>query len=247
MKISIITVCFNSIKTIDKTIDSVSKQTYKNIEYIIIDGNSTDGTVEVIKNKEALISKWISEPDSGLYDAMNKGIALSTGELVGVLNSDDVFHSNTVLQQIVEFHSKNEIMASIGNIIQKEVNGKEIRFFSSHKWNPSKLKIGLMPPHPSIFFRRDLFDNLGYYNINFKIGADYELIIRYFLKNKINWKYSGITTTSMLIGGLSSSGCSSYITISREIQKALKMNEVEFSPIIINLRAFLKLVEFIKI
>jgi glycosyltransferase involved in cell wall biosynthesis len=247
MKISIITVCFNSVKTIGKTIDSVANQTHKNIEYIIIDGNSTDGTVEVIKNKEDLITNWVSEPDSGLYDAMNKGVALSTGELVGILNSDDVFYSNTVLQKIVEFHLKNEIMASIGNIIQKKENGKVIRFFSSQKWKPSKLKIGLMPPHPSIFFRKELFDNFGNYNVDFEIGADYELITRYFLKNCISWKYSGITTTAMLVGGLSSSGLSSYIIISREIQKALRMNEVKFSSIKINLRAFLKLLEFIKL
>jgi glycosyltransferase involved in cell wall biosynthesis len=247
MKISIITVCFNSIKTLEKTIDSIENQTYKDIEYIIIDGKSTDGTVKLIQDKEGLITKWVSEPDSGLYDAMNKGIALSTGELVGILNSDDVFNSNTVLEEIVAFHAKNKIMASIGDITQKDGNGKLIRFYSSQKWKPSKLKIGFMPPHPSIFFRRELFDKLGNYNIDFKIGADYELITRYFLKNCISWKYSGITTTSMLVGGLSSSGLSSYNIISKEIQKALSMNEVKFSSIKINLRAFWKLLDFFKI
>jgi glycosyltransferase involved in cell wall biosynthesis len=247
MKVSIITVCFNSVKTLDNTIDSVANQTYKDIEYIIIDGKSTDGTVELILKKEGLITKWVSEPDSGLYDAMNKGIALSTGELVGILNSDDVFNSNTVIQEIVAFHVKNEIMASIGNITQKDGNGKLIRFYSSHKWKPSKLKIGYMPPHPSIFFRRELFDNLGYYNIDFKIGADYELITRYFLKYNISWKYSGITTTAMLVGGLSSSGFSSYKIITKEIQKALQMNGVEFSSIRINLRAFWKILDFFKL
>jgi glycosyltransferase involved in cell wall biosynthesis len=240
MKISIITVCFNSEQTLEKTIDSIANQTYKNIEYIIIDGNSKDGTINIIKKKR------ISESDCGLYDAMNKGIALSTGELVGILNSDDVFNSETVLEEIVAFHQKYKLMASIGNINQKNKNGKIIRFYSSHQWEPSKLKFGFMPPHPSIFFRKELFDKFGSYNINFNIAADYELITRYSLKNCISWKYSGITTTSMLVGGLSSSGFSSYNTISKEIQKALSMNEISHSSVKINLRFVWKILDFFK-
>lgn len=246
MKISIITVCYNSSSTIERTILSVANQTYNCIEYIIIDGNSKDNTLEIIKNHENKISKWISEPDKGLYDAMNKGIELATGDLIGILNSDDTFSSNTVIKDIVDFHKKNIIEASVGNIIQHNDNGKILRIYSSKNWKPEKLKIGFMPPHPSIFFKKELFNKFGNYDLGFKIGADYELITRFFLRNNISWKYSGITTTSMLIGGLSSSGASSYKLITKEIQKGLTMNGINFSPLKIKMRFFWKIMGFLK-
>lgn len=246
MKISIITVCYNSAITIEKTILSVASQTYTNIEYIIVDGSSKDNTLEILKRHEDKISKWISEPDRGLYDAMNKGISIATGDLIGILNSDDTFNSNTVIEKIANFHSQNSIQASVGNIVQNRKNGKIVRVYSSKYWNPEKLKIGFMPPHPSIFFKKELFDKFGIYDLGFKIGADYELITRFFFKNEITWKYSGITTTAMLVGGLSSSGTSSYKLITKEIQKALRMNEVSFSPLKIKIRFLWKIVGFLK-
>ncbi|CAD0004601.1 glycosyltransferase family 2 protein [Flavobacterium salmonis] len=246
MKITIITVCYNSATTIEKTILSVAEQTYKNIEYIIVDGNSKDTTLQIIQNHEDKITKWISEPDKGLYDAMNKGIALATGDIIGILNSDDTFYSTTVLKEIAAFHVNNSIDASVGNIIQHKEDGKVVRLYSSKYWNPEKLKIGYMPPHPSIFFKRALFTQLGFYELGFAIGADYELITRFFLKGKISWKYSGITTTAMLVGGLSSSGSSSYNLITKEIQKALHMNAINFSGLKIRMRFVWKTIGFLK-
>lgn len=246
MKITIITVCYNSAITIEKTIVSVAKQTYKNIEFIIIDGESKDNTLEIVKKHESVVFNWISEPDRGLYDAMNKGISMATGHVIGILNSDDTFNSNTVIEEIANFHTQNNIEASVGNITQHKENGKMVRLYSSKYWNPEKLTIGFMPPHPSIFFKRELFNKYGVYDLGFKIGADYELITRFFLKNKISWKYSGITTTAMLVGGLSSSGTSSYKLISKEIQKALSMNGILFSPFKIKMRFFWKIIGFLK-
>jgi glycosyltransferase involved in cell wall biosynthesis len=246
MKISIITVCYNSAATIEKTIRSVGAQTYKNIEYIIVDGNSKDGTLDIIQKHEDKITKWISEPDKGLYDAMNKGIAMATGDIVGILNSDDTFHSNTVLEVIAAFHTNNTIDASVGTILQHKENGKVVRVYSSKYWTPEKLKIGFMPPHPSIFFKKELFDTLGFYELGFIIGADYELITRFFLKEKISWKYSGITTTAMLVGGLSSSGTASYTLITKEIQKALLMNGIAFSSFKIKMRFVWKIIGFLR-
>jgi glycosyltransferase involved in cell wall biosynthesis len=246
MKISIITVCYNSAETIEKTILSVASQTYKNIECIIIDGKSKDNTVEIVKKHETIITKWISETDKGLYDAMNKGIAMATGDLIGILNSDDTFCNSTVLEDIAAFHSTNSIDASVGNIIQHKEDGSIVRLYSSKNWSPTKLSIGFMPPHPSIFFKRTLFDKFGIYDLGFKIGADYELITRFFLKNKISWKYSGITTTAMLVGGLSSSGTASYQLITKEIQKALTMNGIVFSVFKIRMRFFWKIIGFFK-
>jgi len=246
MKISIITVCYNSDKTIEKTIQSVLAQTYIDVEYIIIDGDSKDKTIQIIKKYDTKITKWISEPDKGLYDAMNKGIALATGDLVGILNSDDIFTDNNVLENVAKFHQNNKIDASVGNIIQFNEEGKTVRKYSAKNWNPEKLKIGFMPAHPAIFFKRELFDTYGNYQLDFKIGADYELITRFFLKHKISWKYSNITTTSMLIGGLSSSGLSSYQLISKEIQKALIRNNIPFNYLKVQLRGFWKIIGFLK-
>lgn len=246
MKISIITVCYNSATTIEKTILSVANQTYKNIEYIIIDGNSKDNTLAIIENHENTISNWISEPDKGLYDAMNKGIDLATGDLIGILNSDDTFNSNTVIEEIANFHTQNSIEASVGNIIQHKKNRNVVRIYSSRFWKPEKLKIGFMPPHPSIFLKKELFSKFGHYDLSFRIGADYELITRFFLKNNITWEYSGITTTAMLVGGLSSSGSSSYKLITKEIQKALTMNGIMFTPFKIKMRFLWKLIGFLK-
>jgi glycosyltransferase involved in cell wall biosynthesis len=246
MKITIITVCYNSALTIEKTILSVASQTFKNIEYIVVDGNSKDNTLNIIKKHERLVSKWISEPDKGLYDAMNKGITIATGDLIGIMNSDDTFKSDTVISDIVAFHTNNDIDASVGDIVQHKTDGSVIRRYSAYNWSPDKLKIGYMPPHPSIFFKKELFLKYGYYDLGFKIGADYELITRFFLKNKISWKYSGIITTAMLVGGLSSSGAQSYKRITKEIQKALTMNGISFSPFKINMRFFWKIIGFLK-
>ncbi|KOY50651.1 glycosyltransferase family 2 protein [Polaribacter dokdonensis] len=245
MKISIITVCYNSEKTIENTIESVISQTYNNVEYIVIDGDSIDNTLNIIKKHQSRIEKWISEPDKGLYDAMNKGIALATGDIIGVLNSDDIFHSEIVLEEIAKFHHENSIDASIGNIVQINQNGKIVRKYSAKNWKPNKLKIGFMPAHPAIFFKRELFDRFGLYQLDYTIGADYELITRFFLKNKITWKFSYITTTSMLIGGLSSSGLSSYRLISKEIKKALTRNNIPFNYTKVKLRGFWKIVGFL--
>lgn len=246
MKISIITVCYNSAATIETTIQSVAAQTYNNIEYIVVDGNSKDETIAIINKHQDKIAKWISETDNGLYDAMNKGIQMATGDLVGIINSDDTFNTHTVLEEIIAFHTANHIDASIGNIVQHKEDGKIVRFYTSKNWTPDKLKIGSMPPHPSIFFKRTLFQQYGTYLLGFKIGADYELIIRYFLKNNIIWKYSGITTHKMLVGGVSSSGLYSYNLISKEIQKGLDLNEIPFQAWKIKSRIVWKIIDFLK-
>lgn len=246
MKISIITVCYNSVSTIAETFKSVASQTYQDIEYIVIDGGSKDGTIDIIHENTSLISSWISEPDQGLYDAMNKGIKMATGDYVGIINADDVFYDENVIEKIVGFLKKNPLDASIANIIQYKVGGKVVRSYSSEKWEPVRLKIGHMPPHPSIFFRRSLFDKFGSYRLDLKIGADYELIIRYFLIEKITWKYYDLITHRMLIGGLSSSGMDSYNKVTQEIIKALDMNNISYSPFKIKLRIVWKILELIK-
>lgn len=241
MKISIITVCYNSEKTIETTFKSVLEQTYNNIEYIVIDGGSSDNTLKIVEKYSDIINVLVSEQDNGLYDAMNKGIARASGEIIGTLNSDDVFTDMFVIEKIVRFHKENEIDASIGNIIQFNRAGKLVRKYSSKNWTPEKLKIGFMPPHPSIFFKKELFEKFGNYHQDYISGADYELIVRYFIKYKINWKYSDITTTAMLTGGISSSGLRSYIIIYYEICRALSTNGINFNRLRVLFRGFWKL------
>lgn len=245
MKISIITVCYNSAATVEDTIRSVASQTYCDIEYIVVDGHSHDATVDIIKKYPETVSQWISEPDKGLYDAMNKGIAMATGDYIGILNSDDTFHETKTIEKIAAFLQSNPVDACTGDILQHR-NGKTIRRYSSKRWNPEKLKIGFMPPHPAVFFKRKLFDDLGVYILGYKIAADYELIIRYFLKHKITWKYSGVITTSMATGGASSSGISSYRTITSEVGKAFTGNQIDYSPFKVKYRMIWKLIGFLQ-
>ncbi|RZJ52090.1 MAG: glycosyltransferase [Flavobacterium sp.] len=245
MKISIITVCYNSEATLEDTIKSVAAQTYDNIEYIIVDGNSKDNTLNIVEKYPDVITKWISESDKGLYDAMNKGIAMATGDYIGILNSDDTFYEPQTLEKLADFLKNNNIDACTGDIVQHK-NGRIIRRYSSKNWTPEKLKIGFMAPHPSIFFKRSLFEKYGDYTLGYKIASDYELIIRYFLKNEISWKYSNLITTSMAVGGASSSGMSSYHTITEEVGKAFKANNIEYSPFKVKYRMVWKLLGFLK-
>ena len=245
MKISIITVCYNSAKTIEKTFQSVKNQTYCDVEYIVVDGNSSDSTLKIINNYKDVISICISEEDNGLYDAMNKGIKLATGDIVGILNSDDVFYDHLVLESVVCFHKENCVEASVSDVLYTNNAGKIVRNYSAKNWTPEKLKTGFMPPHAGIFFKKVLFEKFKNYQLNYKIGADYELITRFFLKHAISWKYLNITSTSMLIGGLSSSGIGSYKVISKEIKKALITNNIKFSYLKIQFRVFRKIIGFL--
>ncbi|WP_180042655.1 glycosyltransferase family 2 protein [Acinetobacter sp. YH16039] len=245
MKISIITVCYNSSATIENTFKSVSSQTYKDIEYIVIDGGSTDSTLDLIEKYKNNITYWVSESDKGLYDAMNKGISKATGDYIGILNADDVFNDDFVISNMADFFLKNSVDVNVANIKQINNKGNVIRLYSSKKWKPNKLCIGFMPPHPSIFVKREVFKKFGNYRLDFKIGADYEFLTRIFLVHKVSWKYFNLTTHRMLVGGVSSSGVKSYITITNEICKSLKINNVKFSPWLIKYRIVWKLKELI--
>ncbi|WP_216069141.1 glycosyltransferase family 2 protein [Acinetobacter ursingii] len=245
LKITIITVCYNSSATIEQTFKSVQDQSYENIEYIVVDGNSTDGTVEIINRYQNIITQWISEPDDGLYDAMNKGIALATGDYIGIINSDDIFFDSEVVGRIANYLKNKNIDACVGDVVQSKHNSV-LRKISSKNWNPIQLKNGFMTPHPALFIKRSILNTYDLYRTDFKIGADYELIVRYFLKHKISWKYSGIVTHNMLIGGVSTSGYSSYKTNTKEIIRALKLNEQKPNIFKIYFRIIWKLAELIK-
>jgi len=247
MKISVVTVVYNSAATIRDAIDSVLRQDHPDVEYIVIDGGSTDGTIDLIKSYGNKISRFVSEKDNGLYDAMNKGIQLATGDVVGIVNSDDLFYNNSVLSRIADAFADNKTDAVIGDIVffKDGTEGKILRKYSSAKWTPGRFAWGYMPAHPSFFFKRSLFDDLGVYKTDYKIASDYELMIRYFFVAKIKWKYLPIITTKMRPGGASTQGIKSVLILNKEIARACRENGIYSNYLMIYSKYFFKPFEFI--
>lgn len=228
--------------------DSVALQDYPAVEYIVVDGNSNDGTVNQIQDNADNVSQWQSEPDQGMYDAMNKGIRMATGDVVGILNSDDFFYNEHVLSKINwAFAEDPKLEAIIGDIVfVKGDDGKQIlRRYSAKDWKPSKFALGYMPPHPSFFVRRECFEKLGYYKTDYKIAADYELLIRFLHKGGLKWRYLPLITTKMRMGGLSTRGFQSLITLNKEIYRACRENGVYTNYAMIYSKYFFKPFEFI--
>lgn len=204
MRVSIITVCFNSAATIAETIKSVKKQLYPDIEHIIIDGLSQDNTLDVIKNSNHT-GPLISERDNGLYDAMNKGIEIATGDIIGILNSDDVYTDDDVIDHVVNQFKRPgcEAVYADLNYIDNTQAEKVVRKWRSGRYKPAKFNYGWMPPHPTVFVKKDVYDKYGSFNTELSSAADYELILRFLYKNKIKAHYVPKVLVNMRSGGLS--------------------------------------------
>jgi glycosyltransferase involved in cell wall biosynthesis len=248
MKVSIVTVVYNSVETIAQAIDSVLQQDYPDIEHIVIDGQSTDGTVNAIKNYGDKVSVFVSETDKGIYDAMNKGIKMATGEVVGVLNADDFFNSPETISNIARaFRENPEIEATIADIVfvKQGDDDKVLRYYSAKDWKPSKFAWGYMPPHPSFFCKKNVYERLGYHQTDYEIAADYELLIRFLLVNKVKFKYLPIVTTRMRMGGASTRNINSIITLNKEIKRGCDENNVYTNYFMIYSKYFFKPFEFL--
>jgi len=225
LKVSIITVSKNSKGTISQTIESVLNQTYPNIEYIIIDGASTDGTIELIENYKEQIHHYISEKDNGIYDAMNKGIKAASGDIVGILNSDDTFYSTDIVEKLVRSFEKENIDAVYGDVqFIDPLTNKVIRYYSSKKFTINKFQYGLMPAHPSFYAKRELFNKFGCYKTDYKIASDFELLLRFLYINKIKIKYVPGPIVSMRKGGISTKNLYSNYLLNKEIKRACAEN-----------------------
>lgn len=248
MKVSIITVVYNNEKYIAGAIESVLEQDYSDIEYIIVDGASTDSTLSVISRYQNRITKIISEKDGGLYEAMNKGICAATGEVIGILNSDDFFYDKHVVSTIERSFIEDKVDAVIGDIvfIKKDDDSQIIRKCSSRNWKVSSFTWGLMPPHPSVFIKRGLFEKLGYYKTHYKIAADFELLMRFLLVNKINWKYLPVVTTKMRLGGKSTNYLKTAFSINTELIRSCRENKISTNYFKIYSRYFTKSMEFFR-
>jgi len=213
LKISIITVVWNNEKTIKDAIESVLGQTYKDIEYIIIDGASSDGTVEVVKSYGNKISKFLSEPDNGLYDAMNKGIALATGDVVGILNSDDFYIDNGVIERVMKEFEKSQADSVFADLVYVKSDNlnKVVRYYDSSHFTPQRFAYGWMPAHPTFFVRRWVYEKYRLFRTDLKIAADFDILARFLYTHKISYSYMKEVLVKMRLGGVSTSLSSIWI------------------------------------
>ena len=245
MRISIITVCFNAERTIESTIKSVLEQDYDNIEYILIDGYSTDNTMKIVNEYRNHIDFILSEKDNGIYDAINKGIAHASGDIVGLLNADDEFFDKHIISKIANVFNNSQVLDSIiGDIVFQNSKNKTIRRYSSKNWKPSKFAWGFMPPHPSFYCKRAIFYKYGFYNTSFKIAADFDILIRFLKVNSISFRYVSLVFVKMKLGGTSTSGVSSLLTINKEIIRACKLNGIKTNYFRLYSKYFIKIFEF---
>ena len=248
-KLSIITVCYNSEKTIRDAIESVLSQDYPEIEYIVIDVLSNDNTINIINEYRGGISKFISEPDQGIYAAMNKGIKYSTGDIVGILNSDDFFENSFVISDVVN-HFKSHPAASlvIGNVVYVEPNNAEkiTRFYSSARFKRWKLRFGWMPPHTATFIKKTVFEKVGNYSVNYKISADYELFVRMLMVHNLAYSKINKVLVRMRSGGVSTSGIKSSFLLNAEIVKACKSNGIFTNLFLVLLKIPFKMLEIFR-
>lgn len=227
MKVSIVTVCYNSQQYISTAIESVLAQSYTNIEYIVIDGDSSDSTLRIIREYGNSIHKVISEPDEGIYDAMNKGIRLATGDIVGILNSDDFYYSTKVIENVVnEFSGNPDIEMLFGNVdfVHPEKLSVPVRVYDSNLFKPCFMRFGFMPAHPGAFIKRSAYEDIGFYSKEYRIGADFEWFVKAVLVHQLGFKNFPHTLVRMRLGGVSTSGLKSYWLSSKDQLRALRNN-----------------------
>ena len=249
MKVSIITVCLNSEKTIRDTIASVLSQDFPNIEYIIIDGGSKDKTLSIVHEYEDRIGKIINEPDEGLYDAMNKGINIASGEVIGILNSDDFFENDNIINVVVNAFKKNPTVDLVfGDLVYVRPDNLNqiVRYYSSLNFRSWKPRFGWIPPHPSTFIKRSVYEKFGVYNVSFKIAADYEFFVRVLQVHKLSFYQIPKVLVRMRVGGVSTSGFKSSYRLTQEIVKACKLNGIYTNLFFVLTKIPFKLVELYK-
>jgi len=247
MKVTIITVTLNSAATLTTTMDSVRSQDYADIEHILVDGLSTDETVDVIRSYPH-VARFISEPDTGLYDAINKGIRMATGDVIGILNSDDFFSSPHIVSQIADALTRRRVDAVFGDVafVRPTNLEKIVRMYSSRKFHPRQFARGYMPAHPTFYVRRRCYEEFGLYQTDYKIAADYELLMRFIHRYRLSYAYIPLTMVHMRTGGTSNRTLVSRYVLNREIVRACKENGVTTNMALLSLKYFFKVFEYIR-
>ena len=246
MKISIITITYNSAKTVQRTLESVQSQTYTDIEHIIVDGASTDGTKQLIEAyaKQHTNVRWISEKDKGIYDALNKGIKLATGDIIGFLHSDDMLYSADSIGQIAAAFEDKNVDVVYGDL-QYCSGGKVVRRWKSNDFNPRALKYGWMPPHPTVYVRREVYQQVGEYDEWFRISADYDMMLRIFSAH-YHTCYIPEVLVSMETGGASNRNTKARLSKTQEDYIALKKNHVGAGYLTVACKQLRKVRQFLR-
>ncbi len=248
MRISVITATYNSGRTIGDTLESVLRQTYSDVELIVVDGASRDDTMDVVRRYEPRFGgrlRWTSEPDRGIYDAMNKGIARATGDVIGILNSDDFYTSDTVLKRVAEAMAGGDIDAVYGDIhyVRDGDLHKCVRYYSSRPFRRGLMRLGFMPAHPSFYCRREVYERCGTFDTTYRVAADFENLLRLIYVNRIKTRYLPVDFVTMRTGGASTSGLSSHRQIMRDHLRALRSNGVWSCTPLLGLRYIYKIWE----
>ncbi|HRI20775.1 MAG TPA: glycosyltransferase family 2 protein [Panacibacter sp.] len=248
MKVSIITVVYNNEQFIADAIESVLSQSYADIEYIIIDGASGDNTLKIIEGYKDHVAKVVSEKDNGLYDAMNKGIKLATGDVIGILNSDDIYYSNKVIEEVAGiFRDHANADAVYGNLVYCEQANikKVVRRWITKPHYKTFFEDGEIPPHPGLFVKKKVYDEVGGYNLAFKIAADYEFILRAFRSNRFKIIFINSFLVRMRLGGTSNKNIRNIIQGNREVRRAWKINGLRFPAKLMIVRPFKKIAQYL--
>ena len=245
-KVSIITVCYNSAETIEVAVKSVLSQQYNNIEYIIIDGYSTDATKSIIEKYQSKITHFVSEKDAGIYFALNKGIELTTGDIIGILHADDLYTSEYVISEVVETFAKSKADAIYANLqyVAKENINKIVRHWVSGPYKENSFLYGWMPPHPTFFVRREIYNKYGFFDTRFTSAADYELMLRFIHKCKIGVSYLNKVIVKMRMGGKSNKSVFNRIKANTEDRKAWVVNGLKPYFFTLYLKPLRKITQF---
>ncbi len=246
MRISLITACYNSAATIADTLQSVGQQSFKDVEHIIIDGLSTDNTLEIVREFPH-VAKIITEKDHGIYDAMNKGIDLASGDIVGIINSDDMYANNEVLKKVAEEFRDPQVKAMYADLqyVDQEGTDKIVRQWKSGPFKRSQFYYGWMPPHPTFFVRRELYEQFGKFNTSLHTAADYELMLRFLLKHKVEPAYLPEVIVKMRTGGLSNVSFANRWRANKEDRMAWRLNGLKPNIFTRYLKPFRKLPQFL--
>ena len=245
-RFSIITVTFNSEKTIERTLKSVAAQTYRNIEHIVIDGASTDETLTIVEKYKDRISYFHSESDRGVYDAMNKGIAVARGDVIAFLNSDDFYENGHTLDRIASEMKDEQIDAVFGDVIffRADQPARIVRRFNSNRFDPDMLAWGWMPAHPGLFVRKRLFDHVGVFRPEYRLAGDFEFMVRIFKDKEINYKALDAVLVRMQLGGLSTQGLRSAWIAQQELITACRQNGISSNHLKLFSRYVFKILEY---
>ena len=248
MKVSIITVVYNGGKTIEDTILSVASQSFSPIEHIVIDGASTDNTLSVIRKYQDKIKCVISEPDKGLYDAMNKGIKCATGDVIGILNADDVYYDEDCVSTVVKEFQEKAVDAVYGNLIYVASDNlnKIVRYYKSESFTIAQFAYGVMPAHPTFFVYKKYYEKYGLYKIDYLIAADFELLSRFLSTHKMSYSCLPKVIVKMRTGGVSTKNLKSNWIFNMEILKACKENMIKTNLIKIWSKYFFKLYQLVQ-